>query len=64
MADRRRIEGNFDQGWPFALFITALAIGAFLTAGYIHKRTFHNPNEALGGPSSATTAPPVGTAEH
>jgi hypothetical protein len=41
----KRIEGSFSQGWPFALFITALAVGAFVTAGLIHKRTFRSPND-------------------
>jgi hypothetical protein len=43
--NNRRIEGNFSQGWPMALFITALAVGSFVTAGLIHKRTFHSPND-------------------
>ena len=41
----RRIDGNFSQGWPFALFITALAVGSFVLAGVIHKRTFRSPND-------------------
>jgi hypothetical protein len=41
----KRIEGSFSQGWPMALFITALAVGSFLTAGLIHKRTFRSPND-------------------
>jgi len=48
MAEHRapsRIEGNFSQGWPFALFITALAVGLFVTAGLIHKATFRSPND-------------------
>jgi hypothetical protein len=40
-----RIEGSFSQGWPFALFVTALAVGSFVTAGLIHKRTFRSPND-------------------
>lgn len=28
-----------------ALFITALAVGAFATAGMIHKRIFRSPND-------------------
>lgn len=43
--NNRRIEGSFSQGWPFALFITALAVGAFVTAGLIHKRTFRPPTD-------------------
>jgi hypothetical protein len=44
----RRIEGNFSQGWPVALFITALVAGAFFTAGMIHKQTFHSPRDVTG----------------
>jgi hypothetical protein len=41
----KRIEGSFSQGWPVALFITALAVGSFVMAGVIHKRTFRSPND-------------------
>jgi hypothetical protein len=41
----RRIEGSFSQGWPIALLITALAVGSFVTAGVIHRRTFRSPND-------------------
>ena len=59
----RRIDGSFSQGWPMALFITALAFGAFAAAGLIHKRTFRSPNDVTAqyrkegadhGPASAT----------
>ena len=40
-----RIEGSFSQGWPMALFITALAVGSFVAAGLYHKRTFRSPND-------------------
>jgi hypothetical protein len=40
-----RIEGSFSQGWPIALFVTALAVGSFVTAGLIHKRTFRAPTD-------------------
>lgn len=43
--NNRRIEGSFSRGWPFAIFITALAVGSFVTAGLIHKRTFRSPND-------------------
>jgi hypothetical protein len=43
--NNKRIEGSFSQGWPFALFITALAVGSFVTAGLIHKKTFRSPND-------------------
>jgi hypothetical protein len=41
----KRIEGSFSQGWPIALFVTLLAVGSFVTAGVIHKRTFRSPND-------------------
>jgi len=41
----RRIEGNFSQGWGAALFITALVVAAFVTAGLIHKKTFRSPRD-------------------
>jgi ABC-type microcin C transport system permease subunit YejB len=41
----RRIEGNFSRGWPTALFITALVVGAFATAGLIHKNTYRHPRD-------------------
>jgi hypothetical protein len=43
--NNRRIEGSFSQGWPIAIFITALAVGSFVTAGLIHKRTFRAPTD-------------------
>jgi len=43
--NHRRIEGSFSQGWPIAIFVTALAVGAFVTAGVIHNRTFRSPND-------------------
>jgi hypothetical protein len=43
--NNRRIEGSFSRGWPIAIFITALAVGSFVTAGLIHKRTFRSPND-------------------
>ena len=41
----KRVDGRFSQGWPFAAFITALAVGAFITAGLIHRATFRSPND-------------------
>jgi hypothetical protein len=41
----KRIEGSFSQGWPVALFIIALVVGSFVTAGLIHKKTFRSPND-------------------
>lgn len=47
MADHvdRRVEGSFSRGWPMALFITALAVAAFVGAGMLHKSTFRSPND-------------------
>ena len=52
----RRIEGNFNQGWGIAAFITLLAAAGFTTAYMIKQRTFHSPNDV--------TAPTSGGAEH
>ena len=43
--NNRRIEGSFSQGWPIALFVTALAVASFVTAGLIHKRTYRHPTD-------------------
>lgn len=58
----RRIEGNFNQGWPVAIFITALAVAAFVTAGLIKSRTYHDPVDPLGGASSASHGAPAAAA--
>jgi hypothetical protein len=44
----RRIEGNFSQGWPVAIFITLLVAAAFVTAGTIHKKTYRHPRDVMG----------------
>jgi hypothetical protein len=44
----RRIEGNFSQGWPMAIFITLLVVAAFVTAGTIHKKTYRHPRDVTG----------------
>jgi hypothetical protein len=64
----KRIEASFSQGWPFALFITALVVGSFVTAGLIHKKTFRSPNDVtaeyrkeksgVGGTESASKPKP------
>ena len=43
--NNRRVEGSFSQGWPIAIFVTALAVGSFVMAGVIHNRTFRSPND-------------------
>jgi hypothetical protein len=48
---------NFSQGWGVAGLITAMAVGAFLLAGYIKRTTFRSPNDP-----TAVTAP--ATEEH
>ena len=52
----RRIEGNFNQGWGIAAFITLLAAAGFATAYTINQRTFHAPTDV--------TAPTSGGAAH
>lgn len=54
MAERRKT-ANFSQGWGFAGFITALAVGAFLLAGTIKSRTYGHPRDPLT-PSKARAA--------
>ena len=65
----KRIEGSFSQGWPMALFITALAVGSFVMAGVIHKRTFRSPNDVTAeyrkdAPAGEGHAPAAGKAGH
>jgi hypothetical protein len=60
----RRIEGNFNQGWGIAAFITLLAAAGFATAFMINQRTFHSPNDVTaptggGADSHAPAAPAV-----
>ncbi|MGQ0650006.1 MAG: hypothetical protein ACT4P7_20850 [Gemmatimonadaceae bacterium] len=56
---------NFSQGWGIAGFITALAVGSFLLAGFIKSRTFHSPNDALGPVDAAAEhAPAAAGAKH
>ena len=56
----RRIEGNFNQGWGIAAFITLLAAAGFATAYTIKTRTYHSPNDVTaptgGGESHAPAA--------
>ncbi len=47
---------DFSQGWGIAGLITAMAVGAFLLAGYIKSSTYRNPTDQ--------TAPGSSTAEH
>ena len=49
----RRVEANFSQGWGVAAFIVVLAVGAFVTAGVINRKTFHSPNDPVAPSASA-----------
>jgi hypothetical protein len=49
----RRIEGNFNQGWGVATFITLLAAAGFATAFMIKSRTFHSPNDVTAPTKAA-----------
>lgn len=57
----RRIEGNFNQGWGIAAFVTLLAVAGFATAYMINQRTFHSPNDVTAptniGSGHAPAAP-------
>ncbi len=57
---------NFSQGWGFAGFITALAVGLWVLAGVIKKNTFHSPNDPLGPvpEAAAAHAPAASDAAH
>lgn len=50
---------NFSQGWGVAGFIAALAVGAFLLAGYIKSTTYHSPND-VSAPSGSEHAAAAG----
>jgi hypothetical protein len=61
----RRIEGNFNQGWGVATFITLLAAAGFATAFMIKSRTFHSPNDVTAPPKAAEShAPAPGPVKH
>ena len=56
----RRIEGNFNQGWGVATFITLLALAGFVMAFTINRRTHYSPNDVTaptGGAESHAPAP-------
>ena len=59
----RRIEGNFNQGWGIAAFITFLAAAGFATAFMIKQRTFHSPNDVTA-PTKGAEAHAPAAAEH
>ena len=45
MAERRRIEGSFNQGWGVAALIVGLTIGCFVGAYVIHQKIYRSPND-------------------
>jgi hypothetical protein len=52
----KRIEGNFNQGWGFATFITLLVVACFVIAFTVNRRTHHSPNDVMvPGASSGET---------
>ena len=61
----RRIEGNFNQGWGFATFITLLAAAGFATAYIVKTKTFHSPNDVTAPTKAAEAhAPAPGPVKH
>lgn len=61
----RRIEGNFNQGWGVATFITLLAAAGFATAFLIKSRTFHAPTDVTAPTKAAEShAPAPGPVKH
>lgn len=62
MAERRK-DANFSQGWGFAGFITALAVGAFVAAGALKSSTYLPPTDPLA-PSKARAEAHGPAAEH
>jgi len=57
----RRIEGNFNQGWGIAAFVTLLAFAGFATAYTLNRRTHFSPNDVTAptGGGEAHGAPSV-----
>jgi hypothetical protein len=43
----RRIEGNFNQGWGIAAFITLLAVAGFVTAFAVNRNTHRAPVDVM-----------------
>ena len=51
----RRIEGNFNQGWGTAAFVTLLVVLCFAVAFTINRRTHRSPTDVLA-PTATTPA--------
>lgn len=61
----RRIEGDFNQGWGIAAFVTLLAAAGFATAFMIKQRTYHSPNDVTAPVAGAEShAPAPAAAKH
>lgn len=56
-----RKEANFSQGWGIAAMITAMAVGAFVLAGAINKKTYIPPTDPMAPSTGRDHAP---AAEH
>lgn len=54
---------NFSQGWGIAGLITAMAVGAFLLAGYIKSSTYRHPTDQTA-PGSSESHAPAAAASH
>lgn len=52
----RRIEGNFNQGWGVAAFVTLMVVAAFTIAFMVNRRTHYSPNDVLAPSSTAPAA--------
>jgi len=67
-----RKEAYFSQGWGIATLITAMAVGAFVLAGAINRKTYIPPTDPLApntgaahGPAEEHAAPAAeGAAKH
>ncbi len=51
----RRIEGNFNQGWGFAAFITLLALSGYALAYTINRHSNRSPSDVMAPAASAET---------
>lgn len=54
---------DFSQGWGIAGLITAMAVGAFLLAGYIKSSTYRSPRDQTAPGSSSAEHAPAASAE-
>ncbi len=52
-----RKEANFSQGWGIATLITAMAVGAFVLAGAINRKTYIPPTDPMAPSTGESHAP-------